>query len=282
MSVPFKELGGSPVEKYSLEGFSARRQFLIAWEDRDAFAAEVLGRASEHGGDTWVSYPGKTSVFAIRVRYEPFDPNNPDSKSIAGLTEDLNSYSNSFAKAVVDYKTVSSRDRGDGPVNELGTHLTYQMLFAGEYQPILPGGWSWADDPAAPVSGDLAPMKMIPTTEHHLTWHQVINPPWEMIHNLQGKVNSGVFLSCPEATLLFEGAEANKLFRAGFEAGPSEFCWQIHYLFRERAVKHGGGVYGWNHLYRESPPGWAELTNGFDRLYDLADFLPLFVSQAAP
>jgi len=280
MSVAFKELGGSPVEQYGLDGFSARREFLIAWEDRDAFAAEVMGTAAEYGGSVSVQYPGKTSVFAVKLRYEPFDPDNPDSKSLADLAEGLNSYTGSFAKAVVDYKTVSDRDRDDGPENERGTYLTYRMLYADEHQPIPARGWSWSDDPSIPAPDDLGLVKRIPITEHHLTWHQVINPPWGEIHALQGKVNAGEFLGCPEATLLFEGAEANKLYRAGLETGPSAFCWEIHYLFRERSVKHGGAVYGWNHFYREKPAGWAELTNGTHRLYDLADFSTLFQSQA--
>ena len=54
----------------------------------------------------------------------------------------------------------------------------------------------------------------------------------------------------------------------------------FHYVFRERSVKHGGLVYGWNHFYREKPPGWVELINGTDRLYDLADFSTLFQSAA--
>ncbi len=278
MSVAFKELGGSPVERYGLDGFRARREFLIAWEDRDAFAVEVMGKASEHGASASAHYPGKPSVLAVRLRYEPFDPDGPDEKPLAELTEGLNSYSGSFARAVVDYRTISGRDRDDGPDNEEGTHLTYRMRFAAEYQPIPARGWTWADDPSIPAPDDLNLAKLIPITEHHLIWHQVIQPPWEKIHALQGKVNAGEFLGCPEATLLFEGAEANKLFRAGLETGPSEFCWQIHYVFRERSVKHGGQVYGWNHFYREKPAGWAELTNGESPVYDPADFSPLFRS----
>lgn len=278
MSVAFQELGGSPVEDYSLDGFTARRQFLLAWEDRDAFATEVLGLAAEHGATSWSGYPGKQAVFAVRVRFEPFDPGGPDFQSIATLAEGLNSYGGSFAKAVVDYKTVTSQDRPDGPGGEPGTQLTYRMLFAGDEQPIAPAGWHWLDDSQSVLPDDFALAKRIPVTEHHLTWHQVVNPPWETIRSLQGKVNQDEFLGCPAATLLFEGAEANKLFRAGFEEGASAFCWQIRYVFRERAVKHGGNVYGWNHFYRDDPPGWAELTNGTDRLYDLADFAPLFQS----
>ena len=280
MTTPFKELGGSPVEQYGLDGFSARPEFLIAWEDRDAFAVEVMGRAAQHGASVSVHYPGKESVFAVKLRYEPFDPDNPDSQPLGELTEGPNSYSGSFAKAIVDYRTISPRDRDDGPENERGTHLTYRMRYAAEYQPLPARGWTWSDT-SAPAPDDLNLVKLIPTTEHHLIWHQVVSPPWPRIHTLQGKVNAGEFLGCPEATLLFEGAEANKLFRAGLETGPSEFCWQIHYLFRERSVKQGGQVYGWNHSYREKPPGWVALSNGTDRLYDLADLSTLFQSAAA-
>lgn len=278
MSVPFKELGGSPVEEYSLAGFRAKRKFLIAWEHRDAFAAEVLGVATSFGSSTWVHYPDKPSVFAVRLRYEPFDPDNPDAKAIPSLTEGLNSYSNSFAKATVEYETVNGQDRTDGPTNEAGTQLTYRMCFAAEVEPLLPRGWQWEDDPSLLVPDDLSLAKRLPVTEHHLTWHQVVHPPWEAIQNLQGTVNAGVYLGCPAETLLFEGAEANKLYRAGLESEISAFCWQLHYVFRQRAIKHRGAVYGWNHAYRENPPGWVRLTSGGAWLYDRTDFSPLFQS----
>lgn len=281
MSVPFKELGGSPVEEYSLSGFRAKRRFLIAWEDRNAFATEVLGIATAYGGSTRVHYPGKTSVFAVRLRYEPFDPDNPDAQSLSNLTAGLNSYSNSFAKATVDYETVSDNDRDDSPTSESGTQLTYRMRFAAETEPLLARGWNWEDTPSLALPDDLELTRRIPITEHHLTWHQVVNPPWETIQQLQGTVNAAAFLGCPPETLLFEGAEANKLYRAGLESGPSAFCWQIHYLFRQRALKHAGAVYGWNHAYRPAPPGWVRLTNGAAPLYDLADFSPLFQSAVA-
>lgn len=280
MSVAFQELGGSPSEQYSLDGFTARRQFLIAWEDRDAFATEALGLTAEHGSTTWANYPGKPSVFAVHVRYEPLDRDSLEFQSIAGLTDGFNSYSGSFAKAVVDYKTVTSQDRTDGPDNEAGTQLTYRMLFAADEQEIPPGGWHWIDDPTGTLPADFSLIKRIPVTEHHLTWHQVVNPPWDVINHVQGKVNQSEFLGCEPATLLFEGAEANKLFRGGFEEGASEFCWQIRYVFRQRAIKHGGQIYGWNHFFRDDPVGWVELSDGIARLYDLADFAPLFQSSS--
>lgn len=282
MPVPFKELGGSPVEEYGRDGFRATRQFLIAWEDRDAFAAEVLGAAVSQGDTAGAHYPDKTAVFAVRLRYEPFDPDVPDAKTLPSLTEGLNSYTNSFAKAIAEYETISGPDRPDGPANESGTQLTYRMCFAVDEQLLSARGWKWEDDPSLLLPDDLGLVKRLPATEHHLTWHQVINPPWDVIQSLQGTVNADVFLGCPTETLLLEGAEANKLYRGSLEDGASAFCWRIHYVFRERAIKHAGGVYGWNHVYREAPPGWVRVTSGGARLYDSADFSPLFQSGASP
>ena len=280
MPTPFKELNGSPSEQYDLEGFTAHREFLIAWEDRDAFASEVLGIASAHGGQTWASYPDKPAAVAIRLRYEPLSAESPDAQAIAGLTEGLNSYRGTFAKASVDYRTVTARDRIDGPENERGTHLTYRMLYAVDRQPVLPEGWQWSDLPSTPVPDDLMLDKLVPVTEHQLTWHQVVSPPWTAIQSLQGKINAAEFLGCPAGTLLFVGAEANKLYRGGFGSAPSEFCWQILYVFRQRANKQGGQVYGWNHQWRGSPAGWAELTSAAGPLYESADFNPLFQSES--
>ncbi|HLA85338.1 MAG TPA: hypothetical protein VJL29_11135 [Thermoguttaceae bacterium] len=279
MSVAFRELGGSPREQYDANGFSARREFLIAWEDRDAFAVEVLGEAAQYGGTFWTTYPGKPSVFAVRIRFEPIDADRPDRKELAGLTEGLNSYSNSFAKAVVEYETVNELDREDGPENEDGTQISYKMLFSAEYQPIGPGGWSWVDT-SDPLPADQPLVKWVPMTEHHLTWRKVVHPPWTMIQALQGTVNQSEFLGCPAGTLLFEGAQAGKLYAGDIASGPSPFCWEIKYLFRERSIKHDGNVHGWNHFYREDPAGWAEATNGTAKMYDEADFNALF--QSAP
>ena len=281
MPTLFKELAGSPSEQYTLEGFRATRQFLIAWEDRDAFAAEVLGTATEYGGGGSVHYPGKPSVYAVKLRFVPFDPEAADVQNLDELTVGLNSYGDSFARAIVDYRTITDRDRDDGPDNEVGTHLTYRMVFSREALPLTTEGWEWDGQPTAALPADLALTKTVPLTEHRLTWHQVVNPPWAAIHAAQGKVNASEFLGCPAETLLFEGAEAHKLFRAGIDQGASEFAWQIDYLFRERSIKHGGSVYGWNHTYRGDPAGWDKLTNGSDYLYDATDFNPLFVSASA-
>ena len=102
----FKELAGSPSEQYDSEGFRATRTFLIAWEDRDTFAAEVMGTAAENQSGGPIHYPGKPSVHAVQLRFEPFDTDAPDVQPLHDLTVGLNSYSDSFAKAIVDYQTM--------------------------------------------------------------------------------------------------------------------------------------------------------------------------------
>lgn len=280
MAVAFRELSGSPTEKYTADGFTAEREFLIAWEDRDAFAAEVLGQAAEYGGSTWINYPGKTAVFAYHLEYAPLDPDSVDQQTLASLTDGLNSYSSSFAKALVKYKTVSSHDREDEPEVDPSTHLSYRMAYALDTSEIPAEGWRWADQPATVLPDALRLVRTVPITEHHLTWKQVVGPPWEAIHELQGTLNSAEFLSCPRGTVLFAGVEASKLYRSEADASYPEFCWEIHYVFRERSIKCGGRVFGWNAVYRADPAGWGELTNGGQGLYDFADFAALFRSTA--
>lgn len=275
MAVPFQELAGSPREEYTVTGFRAWRQFLLAWDDRDAFARQLLGTPAEHGGQPWLRYPGKPTAMAVRLRFEPLDPEGVEVQTLGDLAEDLNRYGSGFAKATVEYRTVNTQDRLDGPPAEPGSHLTYRMEFVVEPGRLPPGGWTWADS-GQPLFAEAELAHHVPMTDHILTWLQVRNPPWQTIRALQGKVNASEFLGCPPGTLMFLGVAANKLYRAGLDEAPSEFCWSLRYVFRERAIKHAGQVYGWNHAWRDSPAGWAELAAGPHRLYDQADMTALF------
>lgn len=282
MALTFQELGGSPSEEYSMDGFTARREFLVPWEKRADFVRAVFGTTSLSIKQTRVAYPGRKDVFAVSLKFEPFDAASVNPREIGVLKSDMVDYNGSFAKAVVRYRDLSSADRRDAALPEDGTSITYRMVIAAETWEIAPTGWRWSDTGAS-LPGEMKLRKRIPLTEHRLTWHQVVNPPWKTISAVQGKLNGAAFLGCAPGTLLFEGGEANKLYLPGLglDYDPSPYVWKIDYLFRELAVKMGG-TYGWNHVLREQPNGWASVTNGSTGLYDYADFQPLFRSSIPP
>lgn len=271
------ELESSPREQYTAAGFAATRVFLVPWGERDAFAQAALGRATVFGNASPAAYPGKPDVTAVRVRLEPFEPAVPEEQALASLEQGLNTYPG-FAKATVEYATTPAVDLPQGPGNEPGTEISYRMSRLGEEAVLPSAAFVWEDSPGTSVSDIHIITRRFSLTEHILTWKKVVNPPWEAIRELQGCVNEAEFIGCAAETLLFDGAGANKLYRGGFDEGPSEFCWQIAYTFLERAVKHGGAVYGWNHVLRTDPGGWSRPVTGTTRLYDAGDFARLFVS----
>lgn len=272
----FQELGGSPVEKYTLEDFSATREFLVPWEHRGDFAVAVFGTSSASGKKTRVTYPGRKDVYAASLRFEPFDPGSVNIRVLENLKTDAVDYDGSYAKAVVEYRTVDSRERSDGPLNEEGTSITYRMAVESAAVELPPAAWAWGNGQA--VSAETSLVKSIPETIHYVTWSNVVDPPWNEIMSRQGTINNATFLGCEAGTLLFEGAEANKLYRRGAELdeGPSSFVWAIKYAFREKAVKSGGGTRGWNHVYRPETGLWEIVRNGTNYLYDSSDFNTLF------
>jgi len=216
VNVQFQELAGSPSEQHSAEGFRAVRRFLIAWEDREAFAAEVLGQGVEHGLRPGSRYPGKGDVYAVKVRFSPADPESLR-RLLAGEDADpsalLADYSGSPALATVEYRSLPPRDRQDGPPTPRGTHLSYRMEPVWETLSLAASGWHWSDLPQQNLPVDAVLDLLVPQTDHVLTWRRVVRPPWQSIRELQGTVNVDPFLGCPTGTMLFLGAAASKLFR---------------------------------------------------------------------
>ncbi len=272
----FQEIGGSPSEQYSLEGFTATREFLVPWENRNEFAQAVFGTTAEPAR---LSYPGRKDVFAWKLRLEPFDPAAIGVGELTDLKKDYVHYNGSYAKAIVDYHTLDSEGRRDGPITEEGTSITYRMVIDAVEELIPASGWRWPDT-NQPIPQDMVLSKRIPVTTHHITWSNVVSPPWNAITAMQGTVNSATFQGCLPGTLLFEGAEANKLFRkgGGLEEGPSAYVWALNYAFREKAIKFGGSVYGWNDVYNEVIGQWQNVLQNVATLYDSSDFNRLFQS----
>lgn len=278
-TVNFYEMAGSPVEVFSKEGFSATRRFLVRWEDREAFARDVMGDSSVFNYRCATYYPKRTSVFPTRVTLEPADAKTVERQTLAALHTGLNTY-DGWALATIEYETLTDSDLDVGVETESGTSLTYRLSWE-SVEEVLPSasGWHWADTGNA-IPADMEVLQRIPEALHVLIWSQVLNPPWTAIQAAQGKVNASEFLDCPPGTLLFEGAAASKLYRSTFEEGASPYCWAITYTFRQKAIHHDGGTYGWNHFFRTSDGTWTVLENNGKTIYDAAEFTPLFESKS--
>lgn len=206
----------------------------------------MLGSATPFGGGGSIHYPGKPSVYAVKLRFEPFDPDAAEIQSLDDLAVGLNSYGDSLAKAVVEYRTIVDRDREDGPANEVGTHLTYRMGFSSDSLPLTSEGWVWEDQPAVALPGGMELARAIPMTEHRLIWRQVVNPPWGVIQAMQGRVNAAAFLGCPAETVLFEGAECTSCSARGWKRGPRRSPGRLPTSFASdpssRAARFTGGT----------------------------------------
>ncbi len=284
MPLVFQELGGSPREHYSLSGFTAVREFLVPWENRTEFVRAVFGTSSLSLKQRRVIYPGRKDVFATSLRFEPLDADAVNPREMSELGTDLVDYDGSFAKAVVEYAMLDSQERKDAAMPEDGTAITYAMKVVASDIEMAPAGWKWSDTGAA-LSAATKFTKRVPVTEHHLTWSYVSNPPWTVISSAQGKVNSASFLGCAPGTLLFEGGEANKLYKPGYglDEGVQAFCWQIKYIFRELSLKGNGSALGWNAIQRTESGSWATVSNTSGRpLYDSTNFQTLFVNATLP
>lgn len=275
----FQEIGGSPVEKITVGGFSATRTFLVPWEQRNDFALAVFGDKTQSSALTRLAYPGRKDVYATSLRFEPFDADAVGSRTMSNLKTDLVDYDGSFARAVVNYAIVESIGRTDGPVNEEGTSISYRMLIDSDDTELPKTNWRWLSTFDGVGMPETLPKK-IPYTLHVLTWSNVVDPPWSAISAAQGTINGEPFLGCATNTLLFLGGEAHKLYLpgSGIDDEPSSFIWSIKYTFRERSVKMAGNVYGWNHEYNPEMARYDIPILIGARLYETSDFNTLFRS----
>jgi len=281
MTIAFKELAGSPTERFSAEGMKAQRRILVAWEDRHAMVAELMGDGYEFGVRGKARYPDRHGTVAMRAKLDPWPQCPDDQGAFSDIASQLNSYSGKYARVTIDYDLLDiDGGRQKTPKIEAETFLTYRMDFGGEYVQVPSHSLEWNDAAGVPVPAEAVPMLRVPIIEHHITWHRVINPPWDAIHACTGTVNNASFLGAPTETVLLDGATADKEFINVDSLNTPQFGWQIRYVFREKAIKSGGNVFGWNHAYRSLPadnPGWSKLVDAAgDGLYRTSDFTPLF------
>jgi hypothetical protein len=286
MTVAFKELAGSPIEVFGIEGIKAERRLLCAYEDRYTVVTALLGDGGEFGGNPQCFYPNCGLARAIRVRIEPFEKKPDDQGAFDDLTADLNGYSGQFVELVVGYEALGLAGHPPHlPAPEQGTFLTYRMDFGGEYVALPGQSLQWQSDATLPVPPEAVPTLRVPIIEHHVTWQRVINPPWDAIRACVGSVNAASFLGAAAETLLFDGAKADRQFTGLDDLQEPQFGWRITYVFREKTIRvldaaNDQATYGWNHCYCSVPlpsAGWDRLVDSQgNAFYRTADFSPLF------
>jgi hypothetical protein len=280
----FKELAGSPVETFMLEGMKAQRRLLCAFEDRYALVGTLLGGASPD--QPQMSYPGQPAVVASRVRVEPFEKRPDNQGTFDNLTSDLNSYSGQYVEVVVQYDLLGDDGQPPRPPGiDPSLWITYRRGLGREHLILPAGAVQWSGDPSGAASGDAVPVLRIPITEHFVTWHRVVSPPWSAIRACTGAVNDGLFLGASAETLLFAGAKADRRL-AGLDDQQQALCgWRVTYLFREKTIQALGGsqqseAVGWNHGYRVETGvagHWEKLIDqGGNTLYPAVDFGAMF------
>ncbi len=289
MTLLFKELAGSPTELYGTVGMKAQRRLLCAYEDRLAAVAVLLGQGGVLGGQPAAQYPGRPAAYVIGVRVEPFEKRPDDQGQFDDLTADLNNYSNQFAQLVVEYEMIDSALGLNLPKVYKSTILSYRMDFGGEYIRLPGQALQWQSDATIPVPPEVVPTLRIPIVEHHVTWHRVLDPPWDAIRTCAGAINGADFLGAAAETVLFDGARASREFTGLDSFFAPQFGWKITYVFREKAIKalNGAGgatICGWNHTYRDLPAPsacWDRLVDHCgNTLYATVDFTPLFQFSA--
>lgn len=235
MSIAYKELTGSPVEKYGADGMTAARIFICAWDDRNSFVQEILGEGYQSGISDPVAYPGASGILAVKVKVEPLT-DDLEIQDLGGLAEGLNSY-RGFAKVTVNYEN-SGDLSGLNIVASIAsqsqltysTELTYDELTLPGGNLFLPGNTqvSFPTDAQGTVR--------IPVTKHILTWSGVLNPPWNTIRICKGTWNNAEFLGTPAGTLLFDGATAKGVFPSISDLSECTAGCDLQYTFREQPL----------------------------------------------
>lgn len=274
----FEEHEDSPTETGDRDGrYSYQRIFLTAWADRNDFLLEMFT-----GGLNGLpcSYPNFPGLYADKFSIDRL-VNLPDN-SIPSMTDPITQLLNhaTLAKITITYTPIVFTEE-DGEELRPGTWATYTQAESVEYV-SLPGRamkWEASDDELLP---DVLGVVPVFTTRHEITWHNVIDPPWELISAMKGCVNELPFrlratnqIAEPES-LLFTESSARKTFTIG-EVTP----WELTLVFVEKSQRvmtpaprgpiGDTGSYGWNHQ-------WNPETNEYDRPVSKADGAPLFAS----
>ena len=288
MAVAFTEMAGSPRISIGPRGFSAIREFKIAWADWNEFSAELIGGWLTAGGQHHLlepkGFPGVPGVFIESIDIKPFDRRSPDGDGeVTAIESGLNEYTSAGALVTAKYgsEIPKNNEDEDAPVIPDGTHLDYEATLTSEIMSIPSSSWYWdgpnggalvgGGNPSA-VETPTNPGIKIPMTVHYFTWSRIAKPPWDAIRAARGTVNHFHFFGAHPETVLFIGAIVRRQFQ--FLRQDEGNFWTVKYEFHERTLGRvaratGTGQTrregnssdpdgGWNHMWRPAGSNKAD------------------------
>ncbi|MDA7977507.1 MAG: hypothetical protein MPJ50_01900 [Pirellulales bacterium] len=285
MTVSFEELAGSPIIRVNEDGTQAVRHFRVAWSDWLTFARELVGEYRVVGRSFAFippqSFPGFENMLVRELDVEPFEPSGPDGSTVSTLTSGVNQYPSGGARVTATYEAMFDADnkpRPDLPEPPEGTFLSYKADLGSQCIATPGRTWRWDDPPDhPPLPPDIQPGVQVAEGSFELTWHRVPLPPWNLIRELRGKLNSATFVGSPPGTVLFTGAKITREFHI-FRTGG---FWKVRYSFLESTHElSSGALVGWNYFYKETPVSgehWVAIADeDNNRPYVSADLTQLF------
>ncbi|MCS7237914.1 MAG: hypothetical protein NZ899_06545 [Thermoguttaceae bacterium] len=255
----FTELVGSSTEEWSSDGLRVRRRFLVAWPKRQEFVHALWGPRSGKDPASSLPEPYPVAIRFMPVTDEPSLSTTPEGPSPAGP----------FVQAEVDYHLPATTALAPGRQPLPGdVHLVEQKpqlvrLF------VSPQGWHWPGPAQLPLPPDVPLAVEIPVCEYLVTIRLPLEPPWDLLGEMRGKVNGRTFLGFPPETVLLVGLEGKPLWAA---SGPTARHWELRCHLVERCLWQAGQPVGWNHLFRPDTGRWERPLAAGQTLYASADF----------
>ena len=141
----------------------------------------------------------------------------------------------------------------------------------GEFLKLPSAGLEWATG-TEPVSEEANAGIFVGFTKHSVQWPQVINPPWDKLESLKGRVNDAAFklrnYEYPAETLLYESHSfSQEVMTDGITL--ARRAWNITLHFTSKQVpseEDGETVGGFNHFWKDYDFATTGKYSGFYRL----------------
>lgn len=263
----FDELAGSPRESLNEgSGSTAERRFLIPFNERLTFAQGLIG----------TRYPNMPQTRVVAVDIQPFTEDLVPSGVIVDPSLATAGYGTQPALVTVKYGPDFTKKQWPAklpkPQFKAGTELRYRLSSSAQFLLIPSKGAKWESDNELLKNTELN-RKLIPIRDIEVDWNFVDDPPLDRLDALVGSVNQTLFLGAEPETLLFENYNVDESFRA---APANPHTNRVTVCFRKRRIEENGNIYGWNHDWREDPPGWDKVIMGGEPRYLLKTFTNTF------